>query len=211
MSNALATLLGRPRTFFREGPHGRLAPVLIVAATGAVTLAAQLLLVSLSVAGDRATISYVSTALQVELPAITVAGAAISFGHVFVYWLVYAGVFTLGSAPFADEGSFGEVFWLTGWGFVPWVLTGAVWLAAMIVGAQATPLPTTPAQSDVFVRQVQQTPWVVASRHLDSIGTAWSLGLWTVLVRERRGVAWWQAGLAVAPVAAFEVAKTLLL
>lgn len=213
MARSVVTLLVRPRQFFANNREnsGHVLPTLVVAATGASTLFAQLLLVSMSVIGDRPTLSYVTTALQVELPAITVAGSFVSFGHVFGYWLAYAAVFYLLSKPFANSGSFSEVFWLTGWGFLPWVFSGAVWLAAMIASAHVTPVPTTPAENDLFVRQVQQTSLVEGSLYLDHLATLWSLGLWAVLVRTVRDVTPVQALLAISPIAAFELAKVLLL
>ena len=213
MSRSVATLLTHPRKFYsaREDDPGRLGPVLAVAATGSVTLFAQLLLVSMSVIGDRPTLSYVTTALQVDLPAITVAGSLVSFGHVFGYWLVYAAVFYLVTMPVTNSGSFTQMFWLTGWGFLPWVFSGVVWLAAMIASAHATPVPTTPAENDLFVRQVQQTALVDGSQYVDYLGTLWSLGLWALMVRVVRDVTPLQAVAAVAPIAAFELAKILLL
>jgi hypothetical protein len=213
MSPPLATLVTAPRQFFstaRDDPDS-LPPIVVVAATGAITFGAQLLLVSMSVIGDRPTLSYVSAAIRVELPAITVAGSLVSFGHVFAYWVAFAAVFYLVSRPFADRGSFATVFWLTGWGFTPWLLTGVVWLAAMIASAYMTPAPTTPAENDVFVQQVQQTSLVRASRYLDHLGTLWSLGLWVAMVRVVRGVSRRNALVAVSPVAAFELAKVVLL
>lgn len=213
MERAVRTLFTNPRKFYstqRESSR-YIFPTLIVAATGASTLFAQLLLVSMSVIGDRPTLSYVTTALEIELPAITVAGSLISFGHVFVYWVIYAGVFYLVSTPFADDGSFEEVFRLTGWGFLPWALAGIVWLAAMIVSAHMTPVPTTPAENDVFVRQVQQTVLVESTHYIDYLGTLWSLGLWATMIRVVRDIAPLQALAAVSPIAAFELAKFLLL
>ena len=213
MERSVRTLLTHPREFYstRRGNPDHLFPALIVAATGAMTLFAQLLLVSMSVIGDRPTVTYVTTALQIELPAITVAGSLISFGHVFIYWVIYAAVFYLASTQFADGGSFRELFWLTGWGFLPWAIAGVVWLGAMIVSAHMTPVPATPAENDLFVQQVQQTALVETTQYLDYLGTVWSLALWTQMVRVVRDVTPIQAIAAVSPIAAFELAKILLL
>lgn len=213
MATRVSWVLVAPRRFFdrEQRDPGVVAPFLILAATGSITLGGQLLLVSMSVIGDSSTLAYVTSILRVELPAVTVAGSLVSFGHVFVYWLVYAAVFYAGTRPFSNQGTFRKVFLLTGWGFLPWFLTGMVWLAAMVVSAQITPAPTTPAENDIFVRQVQETALVRGSRIVESVGTIWSLGLWGSMLRSVRTVTWPQAALAVLPIAAFEVGKIAFL
>ena len=209
----VSSVLFAPRRFFAEekGDPGVLAPLLVLIATGSITLGGQLLLVSMSVIADSSTLAYVTSILRVELPAITVAGSLISFGHVFVYWVVYASIFSVVTRPFSNTGDFRQVFLLTGWGFLPWFLTGILWLAAMMVSAQITTPPTTPAENDIFVRQVQQTSIVRGARVIESVGTVWSLGLWGSMVVVVREVTWPQAVLAVLPVAVFEFGKIILL
>ncbi|UWG46766.1 putative conserved membrane protein, Yip1family [Halanaeroarchaeum sp. HSR-CO] len=209
----VSSLLFAPRRFFERerADLGVLGPFLVLIATGSITLGGQLLLVSMSVIGDSSTLAYVTSILRVELPAITVAGALVSFGHVFVYWVGYAAIFHGGTWPFSNDGQFRDVFLLTGWGFLPWFLTGLVWLVAMIGSAQITPAPTTPAESDIFVRQVQETTLVRGARMVDSVGMVWSLWLWGSMLRAVRDVTWPQAALAVLPVAVFEFAKLVLL
>jgi hypothetical protein len=211
MTAPVKALVTSPSRFFdtRRQEPGRLVAVLILALTGASTLGAQLLLASMSVIGERPTLSYVSTAFQIEIPALTVAGALVSFGHVFLYWLVFALSFFLLSRPFASRGDFSTLFWLSAWGFLPWALSGLVWLGAMIVSAYSVPPPATEAGNAAFVQRVQATSIVESSLLVEHLATVWSLGLWTVLVRTIRSLRWWQALLAVGPVAAFEVAKLL--
>jgi hypothetical protein len=213
MPSPVTDLFVRPGRFFasRAPDPGRLGPVAIVALTGTITLGGQLLLVSMSVIGQVPTIEYVTQSVRVSLPALSVAGAVISFGHVFAYWLVYSLVFYLVTIPFAEEGSPSTLFWLAGWGFLPWFLAGLVWLVAMVLSAGMIPEPVVPAENVAFVRQVQDTLLVRATRPIETLGVVWSLGLWTVLVRRVRGVDLWQAALAVFPVAAFEAAKIFLL
>lgn len=213
MPSPVTDLVVRPASFFasRAPDPGRLGPAAIVALTGAITLGGQLLLVSMSVIGQVPTIEYVTQSVRVSLPALSVAGAVISFGHVFGYWLVYSLVFYLVTIPFAEEGSPTTLFWLAGWGFLPWFLTGLVWLLAMVISAGMVPEPVVPAENAAFIREVQDTFLVRSTRPIDALGVVWSLGLWTVLVRTLRSVRWWQAALAVAPIAAFEAAKLLLL
>ncbi|MDR5655918.1 YIP1 family protein [Halodesulfurarchaeum sp. HSR-GB] len=212
MAAPISALVRSPAAFFssRMERPGHILPVVILTLTGVSTLGAQLLLASMSVIGERLTLSYVSTAFQIEIPAITVAGALVSFGHVFLYWVVFAAIFYLLSLPFASAGTFSSVFWLSAWGFVPWALAGLLWLGAMIVSASSVPPPATSAGNAAFVEQVQGTQIVETSLLVDYLATAWSLGLWTVLVRTVRDVRWWQAALAVGPVAAFEIAKVLV-
>lgn len=212
MTRSIAALIIAPTRFFeaRRADFDRWPPLLIVALTGGITLGAQLLLSSMSVIGDQPTVEYVTHTLQVSLPALTVSGAAISFGHVFGYWLLYSVIFYLLTVPFAAAGEFRTLFWLTGWGFFPWFLAGAVWLLAMILSAFSVPAPTMPAGNGAFVQAVQDTMLVQVTEPLDYVGTLWSLGLWTVAVSKVRGVKRWQAVLAVLPVGLFELAKILL-
>jgi hypothetical protein len=212
MVTRVASLLFTPKRFFdrEKKDPGVLATLLVLIATGSITLGGQLLLVSMSVIGDSSTLAYVTSILRVELPAITVAGSLISFGHVFVYWIVYALIFYGLTRPYSKTGEFRQVFLLTGWGFLPWFLTGLLWLAAMVVSAQITPVPTTPAENDVFVRQVQQTSLVRGSQIVESVGTIWSLGLWGTMLRSVREVRWSRVTLAVLPIAVFELGKIIL-
>ncbi len=215
MISGLVTLVRSPTSYFRarRDDPPRSLPVGVLAATGLSTLLAQLLLVSMSVIGDRPTITYVTAPVRLELPQITVTGALISFGHVYIYWVVYAGVFYLLTKPFADDESagFSPLFWLTGIGFSPWVLSGLVWLGAMVVSAEMTPPPETPAGNDAFVEQVQETSLVETSNYLDNLMTVLSLFLWTRLLKAVRGVTDLQSVFAVLPVAAFEAFKTFVL
>ena len=210
---SVTDLLFRPSRFFssRLSDPGRLGPILVVSLTGAITLGGQLLLVSMSVIGQEPMLRYVSHSLQISLPATSVGGAIISFGHIFGYWLVYSLVFYLVTIPFSDEGDFESLFWLAGWGFLPWFLAGVFWLLAMLVSAQTIPEPVMQTGNAEFVRQVQETIFVQVTRPIETLGVIWSLGLWTILIRRVRSVKLWQALLAVLPVALFELAKMILL
>lgn len=213
MTGFVADVLVRPRRFVEDVVDAppRVGPVALVALTGGITLAAQLLLVSMTVRGDGPTLSYVATAVRVTLPAMNTLGAAISFGHVFVYWLAYVALFYVASEPFADDDDdLSTLFWVSGWGFLPWFLAGVVWLVSMIASAQIVHPPATSAGNAAFVRQVQDTVLVDASQSLDHVATAWSLGIWTVAVAVVRDLPYSRAAIAVAPVAAFEVAKVVL-
>jgi hypothetical protein len=213
MARSIATLVTDPSSFFasREASPGRLGPVVVVALTGAMTLFAQLLLVSMTVVGSQPTIEYVTHAVRVQLPAVSVVGAAISFGHVFGYWLAYALVFVLVTRLFGAAENPRSTMVLAGWGFFPWALSGAVWLLAMIASAGTTPAPEMASGNAAFVQAVQATPLVEATRLLDHVAVVWSLGLWTVLLRTVRGVGYPQAAVAVLPVALFELLKVHVL
>lgn len=213
MSASLSTLFTSPARFFdsRSEDPGRLGPVLVVALTGTITLSAQLLLTSMSIVGEGPSIAYVTNAVRVQLPAMAVGGAAISFGHVFGYWIIYSLIFYLVTVPFSEEKDFRTLFWLSGWGFLPWFLSGVFWLIAMIWSAFSVQAPTMAAGNAVFVERVQETLFVQASRPVEILGVVWSLGLWTILVKKLRSVETWQALVAILPVALFELAKTLVL
>ena len=213
MARSIAALVTDPASFFasRSDSPGRLGPVIVVAVTGATTLLAQLLLVSMTVVGSQPTIEYVTHAVRVQLPAASVVGAVISFGHVFGYWLVYSLVFVLLTRLFGAEGNVRSTVVLAGWGFFPWALSGTVWLLAMIASAATTPAPEMVAGNAGFVEAVQATPLVEATRVLDHVAVVWSLGLWALLLRAVRGVSLFQAAVAVLPVAGFELLKVHVL
>ena len=213
MGRSLVALVTDPASFFasRSDSPGYLGPLIVVAVTGTSTLFAQLLLVSMTVVGSQPTIEYVTHAVQVQLPALSVVGAALSFGHVFGYWLAYALVFVLVTGLFGAEENAQSTLVLAGWGFFPWALSGVVWLLAMIASAAATPPPTVAAGNEAFVQAIQTTPLVEATRLLDHVAVVWSLGLWTVLLRTVRNVSFPQAMVAVLPVALFELLKVQVL
>jgi hypothetical protein len=204
-----------PHAFFsdqQEAPN-RLAVLLILVGSGLIPLIAQLALTSAVVleTGNDLTLSYVVGQETTSVALSSLLSSLVSFASAIFYWFVAtAGAYLL-TIPFSDSGDPRRTLWLIGWGFVPPLLSGTVWLGAMIVSIQSTPTPETVAASAEFVRSVQQTQLVQATRMLDYLAIAWAGGLWTVGIRVIRNVTWLQAALAAVPGIAIQLAPYLLL
>ncbi len=195
------------------GEPDRLFVLLILLAAGCVPLIAQLSLTSAIVleSDNSLTLSYVVGGETASVAVSAVGSSLASFASALVYWIVATiGAYLL-TAPFSDSGDLRTTLWIVGWGFVPPLFSGVLWLLAMIVSIQATPTPTTVAASSEFIRAVQQTQLVRATHYLDYGATLWAGGLWTVGVRVVRDVSWWQAALAAVPGVAIQLAPYLLL
>ncbi|MFB6179463.1 MAG: hypothetical protein ABEI77_07055 [Halorientalis sp.] len=156
-------------------------------------------------------LSYVTGQTTVRVAVPLLAGSLVSFASALVYWLVAAvGAYAL-TAPVSTAGDFRSTLWITGWGFAPTLLSGVLWLGAMLVSIQATPTPATAAASSEFVRAVQQTQLVRATQYVDFVAIACAGVLWTVGVRAVRDVEWWQAALAALPGILIQLLPYLLL
>ncbi len=191
------------RSFFatqRDDPS-RLAILAIVVGTALVPLLAQLSLTSAIVVGTNSgpTLSYAVGDQTVDVAVSLVAGSVVSFASALVYWLVATVGAYLLTAPVSDAGDLRTTLWILGWGFGPVLLSGAVWLLAMLVSIQMTPPPETAAGSAEFVREVQETQLVRATQYLDAVAIVLAGGLWTVGIQVLRRVRWWQAALAAVP------------
>jgi len=204
-----------PYTFFtdqQEAPS-RLAVLLILVGSGLIPLIAQLTLTSAVVleTGNDLTLSYVIGEETISVALSSLLSSLVSFASAIFYWIIAtAGAYLL-TMPFSDSGNLRGTLWLIGWGFIPPLLSGTVWLGAMIVSIQSTPTPETVAASAEFVRSVQQTQLVQATRILDYLAIVWTGGLWTVGIRIIRDVTWGQAALAAVPGIAIQLAPYLLL
>jgi hypothetical protein len=185
MSN-YRSLLWSPRSFFateRSSPQ-RLLPAAVVGAAGLSTLLAQLLLVSYSLFPEQASLAYAMGRTVVEVPVRLLRGSVFSFGHIYLYWLVFAVVFYALAVPFGDDAEYVDLpalrrlVWLVGWGFLPVALSGFVWFAMMVVGTQVVSHPETVAETERFWRAVQATPYVRATQYLNVAATVWAGYLW---------------------------------
>ena len=209
------SVLTNPQPFFREQQQDpdRHLVLLILLAAGFVPLIAQLSLTSAIVieSENSLTLSYVVGGETAQVAVSAVGSSLASFASALVYWTVAAVGAYLLTTPVSDSGDLRTTLWIVGWGFVPPLFSGVLWLLAMIVSIQATPTPTTVAASSEFVRAVQQTQLVRATHYLDYGVILWAGGLWTVGVKAVREVTWWQAVLAAIPGVAIQLAPYLLL
>ncbi len=81
----------------------------------------------------------------------SIAGAVGVLGRVVLVGIVGAAVFHGLSALFDGEGPFRRTPWLTGWGYLPAVLSGVVLMFALILAADAVPAAEATYQHDVRV------------------------------------------------------------
>lgn len=120
-----------------------------------------------------------------------------------VVWLIYAGVFHgISSLAFDGDGSFGTTLAVTGWGFVPAVLSAAIsgvlgWYALRTIG-----IPTGPAQLSTFLAQYYANPFVVVGTVISVVFLLWQAYLWTIGLQHARHLSRRDAAITVAiPVA----------
>ncbi len=203
------------RSFFatqRDDPS-RLAVLAIVVGTALVPLVAQLSLTSVVVVGTNSgpTLSYAVGDQTVDVAVSLITGSVVSFASALVYWLVATVGAYLLTATISEAGDLRTTFWILGWGFGPVLLSGVVWLIAMVVSIQMTPTPETAAGSAEFVREVQKTELVRATQYLDGVAIVLAGGLWTVGIQVLRRVQWWQAALAAVPGVIVQILPYLLL
>jgi hypothetical protein len=176
-------------------------------------LIAQLTLTSAIVvdANTGPTLSYAVGDQTVDIAVSLVAGSIMSFASVLVCWLVATVGAYLLTAPVSEAGDLRTTLWILGWGFCPLLLSGVVWLLAMLVSVQMIPAPETVAGSTGFVREVQKTNIVRVTRYLDTVAIVLAGGLWAAGIQTLRRVQWWQAVLAALPGIIIQILPYLLL
>lgn len=136
-------------------------------------------------------------------------GAAGALVGVTLVWVVGAAVFHGVSAVFDGEGSFWRTLWLTGWGYVPAVLSGGATMMAFVLAADAVPAAETAQQFVEVNQQLQQHQYVQWATYFGIVMSLWQGVIWTFGVRHARGLELTQAAIAVSPVVLFNVGGTL--
>lgn len=192
-------LLTDPDSFFerRENEPGLLAPAVIVLLLGVISALG-------GIASVRATFQAV---LPSDMQAI--AGVAYVFVGIFgllgalVVWTVYAGLFHVISAVLYDgEGEFTTTFALTGWGFLPGIVSAVVSAVATFLVFQSVTFPSDPQQMAAFARQLQSRPELLAASLLSLVFLLWQAFLWVFAVKHARRLGLREAAITVAiPVA----------
>ncbi|MEA5385968.1 YIP1 family protein [Haloarculaceae archaeon H-GB11] len=193
---SLRTLVSNPRSFFavESSSPRRLQPAAVVGAAGLSTLLGSLLLISYSLFPEQESLAYALGRTVVEVPVRLLRGTIVSFGHIYVYWIVFVVVFYLLTTPFSGDGRTFDrreattLLWLGGWGFLPVALSGLVWFAMMVVGTQVVAHPETVAETERFWQAVQQTPYVRATQYLNVGATVWAGYLWATSLATVRDV-----------------------
>lgn len=187
-------VLFSPDRFFRERADdpGLVGPLLVVSLVGLLG----------AVAAYPA-----SQAIADALPAeargfgtiATVTGLIGAFVGPFVVWILFAAVFHGLSAVLYDgEGSFRDTFALTGWGFVPAILTGVVGIVvAFLVWPSVTFDFSDPARAQQAAQEIRQRPEFLVSSAVGLVVLLWRWLLWTFAIQHGRGLSVREAAVTV--------------
>ncbi|SFL46883.1 hypothetical protein SAMN04487950_3909 [Halogranum rubrum] len=197
-------VLTSPNEFFRresEDPR-LLQPALIVTAVALLGVALQYVLFSTI----SASISNPDTAGFMNL--IMYVSMAFSFLAAFLGWLIYAGIFYLLSMIFDGEGSFGTVFKLVGWGYVPGIFSAAVTGVAYLVflGGDSVNSPTGFAAA---MQNPLNGPILWAISLFGIVFTLWQGALFAFAMRHGRDLTMKQAALVVSPLILLSVGGSI--
>lgn len=186
-------LLTDPDAFFEreaEDP-GWLRP------TGIVVLAAVVGVLS-SVPVLRATMGSLPPEAGALGPVVYVIGAAGGIIATLVFWVLYSLVFhVISAAAFAGEGSFGDTMKLTGWGFIPHVISGLIGAAVNFYVFSTVQFPSNPARMGAFVTSLRSQPLFVVTQVLGIAFLLWSAFLWAFAMRHGRKLTLRQSGITV--------------
>lgn len=189
----MLALLIDPDGFFRDrrDDPGLLAPVLVVVLAGIATTASTLLVMphlTQTLSGPSQTIAKVALLLS-------------SFGGgigIVTLWFIYAGSFHTISIVFDGEGAFRTVFLLTGWGFLPVIVSGAFGAVAVAYTMHGTTVPGDPQELSTFVDGLRHRPALLTSSLVRLVLLVWQGFIWTFAVKHARALELREAALTVA-------------
>lgn len=195
MIGTIRAALTRPESFFesRQANPSLLYPAVIVAIIGVLGVIATIptfLVVSRGMpAGAR-----------LFLAVGAVVGLLIGLVGPFVTWLLYAIAFQVISYFFDGKGTFRKTFILSGWGFLPQILSSVLSLIAMFVIHQNRSLPVEsgPQAMQAFTQQLQAHPLLQAVGVIGIGLTLWSGYIWLFAVKYARNLSRTQALVTVA-------------
>lgn len=194
---SLAALLTDPRSFFRERADdpSLLFPAVIVALLGVLTAAT-------TIPSTRATMTAMPPEVQGFGTAALVIGAAVAFVIAFILWLIFAGIFhAISSVAFGGEGGFTDTLAVTGWGYVPRLLSAAVnFVAAYVVysGVDFSSAQGDPQAISQTAQQLSNDPLLMTASIVTIAVTLWSGALWTFGLAEVRNIEVREAAISVA-------------
>ncbi|MFC6726331.1 Yip1 family protein [Halobium palmae] len=187
-------LLTNPDDFFerRAADPGYLRPALIVLAAAVFGAVSSVPVMQATLGAIPETAGGLATAFQAIGVIAGLVGA-------FVRWILYAAAFyAIAKVAFDGDGGFGATFALTGWGFVPAILGGALSAVAYFYAAGTLQSPQTPQQIAIYTRQLQSHPAVLAVGLLSIVILLWSAFLWTFAVKHVQNLSMRSAAITVA-------------
>ena len=200
----IGDLLFRPDTFFRRvvaEPESLKIPALIVIAGGIIAAAAAYV-----VAGTYSKM-FEAAAGAGMASFIGLAGAVSAFiMFVVIWWIIFAGAFTVISLVFKGSGSFKRTLQCTGYGLLPVVIGSIIslFVALYYVPMIQAPVLTSfsdPAAIQRAVEGVFQDPafreFTLISTAISIIFLAWSANLWIFGMQHARNLPLKQAAVTV--------------
>ena len=192
--NRMLDILFSPNKFFREratnpGLIGPLLVVSLVAALGAAAAypAAQTIAESLPPEAQGFGTATVAFSMIVALVGP------------FVVWALFAGVFHgLSGLLFDGEGSFRTTLTLTGWGFVPALVTAVVGVAvAFLIWPSVTLDFSDPARAEQAAQRIRDRPEFLVASVVGLIVLVWRGLLWTFAMQYGRNLSFREALITV--------------
>jgi hypothetical protein len=133
---------------------------------------------------------------------------AFSFVAAYVGWFIYAGVFYLLSMLFDGEGSFGEVFKLVGWGYVPSIFSAAVTGLAYFFFLNSDAL-NSPEGFAAVAQNPLNGPMLWALSLAGIVFTLWQGALFAFAMKHGRNLTMKQAALVVSPLILLSVGGSI--
>ena len=189
----LADLLTNPDGFFRRRAEagGLRGPALVVTLLALVNAVA-------AYPGIRASVQVLPEQAAAMGGLIYVLGLAFAFVVTFVVWALYAGVFHgLSAFAFDGEGSFGRTLSVTGWGFLPGIVGGAINAVVSFSVYASVSLPADPQAAARVAARLQSDPLVMLAGALGIAFLLWQAFLWTFAIHHVRGLSMRDAAITV--------------
>lgn len=194
----LADLFVDPDRFFEvvADDPGLLQPAVVVTLLGIVSALS-------TVPVMQATMSAMPEEAGAFAAVFSAVGAIAAFVFAFVIWALYAAAFHVVSAlAFDPDGSFTDTLAVTGWGFAPGVIGGAISAAISFYAYQNVDFPSDPARVQEYAAQLQSRPIFLVAFVVGIVFLFWQAFLWTFGMRHARGLTLREAAITVAaPVA----------
>lgn len=197
------SLLTDPETFFQQRSEnpGLLRPLVVVFLAAIASIGSSVLLVQ---------------TLSTELPAFFIifqaGGVIFGFFGQFIAWVIFTILFYLISIAVGGEGSLGDTFKLTGWGFVPAIIGGIISTIAYYIALQATEVPSFPENITLqnqqqiaeagrelteFTIAISTHPAIQISAVIGILLLIWQIVIWVFGVKEARDLTTRKAVIAV--------------
>ena len=170
--------------------------------TGIVLLSALVGVIG-SIPIIRATVANLPPEVGSFSALVYVVGAAGGVVGTLIFWVLYAGLFhVISAAGFGGDGPFSETLKLTGWGFIPHVVSGSISAIVNFYVFSGVRFPSDPVQIQAFIGSLRSRPIFIVAELLGIAFLLWSAFLWTFAMRHGRNLRLKEAAITVAiPVA----------